>query len=60
MLQLHYGAGSYLEVTMTGQGVVPTVECIPAEGLLDYGHVVAGDITTHSLQVQSMHDVLTL
>ena len=51
LLQLHYGAGSYLEVILTGRGVEPTVECIPAAGLLDYGHVVAGDTATQSLQV---------
>lgn len=52
-LQIYYNASSYLELIITGIGIDPTVELVPKEGLIDWGHVMSGDVCTQTLQLHN-------
>ena len=54
-LKLYYGShSSFLELKLTGTGVVPSVELIPKGDTCDMGHVLATDTTTKTLQVRCL------
>ena len=55
MMRLVYGhgssgAGSYLDLSLTGSGAETFVECTPMD-TMDFGHVVENEVTTRSLKV---------
>ena len=45
--------GAALEVLLTGEGVSPTLTLDPEDGVLDMGHVVAGDSTSRTVQLRN-------
>ena len=55
MVRLTYGgdgcgAGSYLELSLSGSGVETSVECTPMD-TIDFGHVIENEVTVRSLKV---------
>ena len=61
MMRLVYGdggrgAGSYLELSLTGSGAETSVECTPMD-TMDFGHVIENEVTLRSLKV-NLHKIL--
>ena len=63
MMRLVYGdggsgAGSYLELSLTGSGAETSGECTPMD-TMDFGHVIENEVTVRSLKVNLPKMVLS-
>ena len=53
-LHLTYGEGSFLNLTFSGKGVTCDVDVEGIErGVIDFGHVLSGDVVTKMLKVRT-------
>lgn len=52
-LQIFYGISSYLELSLSGQGVNPVINITPNEGPIDWDHILMEDTVTKNVTIEN-------